>query len=130
MTAMGRAYLWALEAPRQSRLLAAIRQQAPENGDTVIASIKSSFGELERDGFCCTFPSARTDICGVGAPLVFNGGDTILALNCGSARLGLNERRFRADCGPALLGAIAQIKNTLGRISAEELGIADSLDRT
>jgi DNA-binding IclR family transcriptional regulator len=128
-TALGRAYLWALAARRRSPLLAAIRREAGGQGAELLAAIQDSFRELDKDGFCCTFPSARSDICGVGAPLVFNGGDTILAINCGAARLGLNERRFRRECGPPLLRAIADIKNAIGTVSAEQLGIAESLSR-
>jgi hypothetical protein len=54
----------------------------------------------------------------------------VLALNCGSARLGLNERRFRNECGPALREAVAEIKNAVGQVKADYLGIADSLQRT
>lgn len=129
MTAMGRAYLWALGTQRSAGVLAAVRKAVGSSGAEVMASIQASFRELERDGYCCTFPSARTDICGVGAPLIFNGGDTILAINCGAARLGLNERRFRAECGPRLLHAVSEIKNAIGILPAEDFGIADSLSR-
>jgi IclR family transcriptional regulator, positive regulator for flagellar biogenesis len=128
-TAMGRAWLWALGTRRRSMLLARIKRDAGRQGEALASAIQQSFRELDRDGFCTTFPSSRTDICGVGAPLVFNNGDTVLAMNCGSARLGLNERRFRSECGPALREAVAEIKNAVGQVNADYLGIADSLQR-
>jgi IclR family transcriptional regulator, positive regulator for flagellar biogenesis len=129
MTAMGRAYLWALGGRRRASILSAIRREAGHGGAEVVASIQNSFQELDSDGYCCTFPSARTDICGVGAPLVLNGGDTVLAVNCGAARLGLDEGQFRSECGPALRHCVDQLRAAIGDLPAEELGIAESLHR-
>ena len=126
-TAMGRAWLWAVDRKQRAALLGRIRRDAGGRASGLMASIDRSFRELDRTGFCSTFPSSRDDICGVGAPLVFNNGDTALALNCGAATLGLDERRFRDECGPALVKAVADIKVAVGTVDADYLGIADSL---
>ena len=125
-TAMGRAYLWALDRKKRTMLLGQIKREAGQTAG-LMASIDRSFRELDRFGFCSTFPSSRDDICGVGAPLVFNNGDTVLALNCGAATLGLDERRFRDECGPALVKAVADIKKAVGAVDADYLGVANSL---
>lgn len=126
-TAMGRAYLWAIDRKRRTMLLAQIKREAGSQAAGLMASIDRSFRELDQSGFCSTFPSSRDDICGVGAPLVFNNGDTVLALNCGAATLGLDERRFRDKCGPALVKAVADIKKAVGNVDADYLGVAYSL---
>jgi DNA-binding IclR family transcriptional regulator len=127
MTAMGRAYLWALPPAGRRPLMNRIRREAGKNAPAVIASIERSLRELDTRGYCATFPSARQDICGVGAPIVFNRGDTVLAMNCGAARLGLDERRFRDECGPALLRAASELADAVGAKEAEYFGVAESL---
>jgi DNA-binding IclR family transcriptional regulator len=129
-TAMGRAWLWALASRQRAAMMKRIRREGGTGGVALVADIQQSFRELDRDGFCSTFPSSRDDICGVGVPLVLNDGDTVLAVNCGSARPGLDERRFRSECGPALREAVVELRRAIGRLDAEQLGVADSLSRT
>lgn len=122
-TAMGRAYLWGLDPDARGEALRWVRWEAGEDADAIVRLIAGSFEEIDSLGFCATLPSSRGDISGVGAPLVLNGGDTVMALNCGMARLGLDEEAFRRRCGPALVKVVAEIKDVLGNVDPEYLGI-------
>jgi DNA-binding IclR family transcriptional regulator len=123
-TALGSAYLWALSPDRRAAMLERLAQ-AGERAAPDPAVIDKAFAELDEHGMCSSHNGWRRWTFALAAPLVFADG-TVLALNCAVAQLGLNERRFRDECGPDLLGAVAEIRNAVGPVDADWLGVGAS----
>jgi DNA-binding IclR family transcriptional regulator len=124
-TAIGRAYLWAVPTPERERLLGRIAAAEGAQAPAVLDVVHRAFDELDERGYCTSLGEWRRGVFGVGAPLVFHEGETVLSLNCGRASLGVNERRFRETAGSELLALLAEIKSILGRSGAESLGFGE-----
>lgn len=115
-TAIGRAYLWALPPSRREQHLGLIEAGGERDRRQVRARLRRSFNELERDGFTVSLGEWRPQIFAAGAPVYLDGGDTILALNCGVRRQDESEQTFRNKLGPALVAASADITNAMNRL--------------
>ncbi|WP_428667034.1 IclR family transcriptional regulator [Reyranella sp.] len=107
-TAMGRAYLFALPESERASLLDRIRQDAGRDWRSLRSSIDRAFDMLDRKGFCVSAGEWRTDVVGVGAPIVTADG-IVLAVNCGGPPFELSEERAVADVGPRVAHAAAII---------------------
>lgn len=112
LTAMGRAYIWALAPDVRVACLDRIRRSGADMG-AVQARLDSAFAEIDTMGFCTSLGDWRRDIYAVAVPLVINDGQIPLALNCGVSRHGLSASVFREEIGPALLAAARNIANTM-----------------
>ncbi len=115
-TAIGRAYLWALEPARRERHLGLIEKGGESEIRQLRARLSRSFDELDRDGFTVSLGEWRPQIFAVGAPVYLDNGGTILALNCGVRRQDESEQTFRNKLGPALVAASADITNAMNRL--------------
>ncbi len=107
-TAMGRAYLFALPESERASLLDRIRQDAGRDWRSLRSSIDRAFELLDRKGFCVSAGEWRSDVVGVGAPVVTADG-IVLAVNCGGPPFELSEERAVADVGPRVAHAAAII---------------------
>ena len=123
-TALGNAYLWALPPERREVMLNWLRQAGNQAAPDPV-TLGRAFTELDEHGVCSSNSGWRRGIFALAAPLVFADG-TVLALNCAAAQLGLKERRFRDECGPDLLAAVAEIRNAVGAVDADWLGMGVS----
>ncbi|MCL4767444.1 MAG: IclR family transcriptional regulator [Hyphomicrobiaceae bacterium] len=109
LSAMGRAWLWALPPERRDGHLRLIETEAGRQAPQVLTRIEESFRQIERDGFAVSFGDWRPQIYAVGAPVWLDHGQTVLALNCGARRPDLSEEFFRRTLGPALLSLASDI---------------------
>ncbi|MEW5423924.1 IclR family transcriptional regulator [Amorphus sp. 3PC139-8] len=117
-TAIGRAYLWALDDERRQECIDAIRSEAGENADSVEAELRAELAAVEERGFSVSFGSWRRDIFAVGAPVWLDQGHTILALNCGARRLGMDRTKFHETLGPELLTLSSEISRRMDQVGA------------
>lgn len=81
-TALGRAYLAALNPARHEALLTELGQVAPDMIDDVQHGIESAVRHYRENGYTISAGDWRTDYFAVGVPMVLKNG-TILAFNCG-----------------------------------------------
>lgn len=116
LTAMGRAYLWALPPEERAAHLRVIEAEAGEQGAPLLARIHESFAQIARDGFAVSFGDWRPQVYAVGAPLWLDQGRTVLALNCGARRSGLVEDVFRQVLGSELLALATDITNAMDSV--------------
>ena len=121
-TAMGRAYLWALGEEQRERHVAAIRQAAGGSADETEAALRAAVAEVGHRGFAVSFGDWRSGIFAVGAPLWLDRGETILALNCGARRLGLDEADFEERLGPELVALSSEITHRMDQLGASFWG--------
>lgn len=112
-TAIGRAYLWALPPARRAWHIAQIATEAGAAADELLSSIERSFSELEKDGFYCSYGEWRREIFAVGAPLIMDRDETVLALNCSATYQGLDRAKLHVALGPALTRLGTDIANTM-----------------
>lgn len=112
-TAIGRAYLWALPPAQRAWHIAQIATEAASAADELISSIERSFEVLDKDGFYCSYGEWRREIFAVGAPLIMDREQTVLALNCSAPHQGLDRKRLHDTIGPALAHLGTDIANTM-----------------
>ncbi len=113
LTAMGRAYLWALAPEVRDRQIAALAAAAGDGADALRRGIAVAMRELDARGYAVSFGDWRRQVHAVGAPLWLDDGRTLLAMNCGASRHGLSEKLFRDEVGPALVSLSADLANAL-----------------
>jgi DNA-binding IclR family transcriptional regulator len=124
-TVMGRAYAWALNPEARGTLLAVLAQEAGENAPALDRAMHDAFAELEQHGFCTSATAWRHEVFALGAPLTFNNRQTVLALTCAAPALRRSEKTLREDCGQDLLRTAAAIRNALGAVDMDGLGIGE-----
>ncbi|MEM7120345.1 MAG: IclR family transcriptional regulator [Pseudomonadota bacterium] len=113
-TAMGRAYLAALDADAFARTMTTLQSEGVLTRK-IERGITAANESVQRDGFCISLGDWRPEIHAVAVPLRFPGG-TPLALNCGAPSFVLSESTMREQIGPRLV----EITRDLG---------ADQIDR-
>lgn len=111
LTAMGRAYLWALPPEERARELRHAMEELDEDRSQVLDGTQRSFEELDREGFCVSLGTWRPQVFGVAAPVWLDGGRVVLALNAGATRQAISERRLRDEVGPDLVRLSTEIAN-------------------
>lgn len=114
-TAMGRAWLWAVDPERRARHLRCIEERGADM-KVVRQQLDAAFKEIEKTGFCNSLGNWRRDIYAAAVPLVIDNGKTVLALNCGASRHGLSASVFRDEIGPALKDAAREIANMMAEL--------------
>lgn len=105
VTAMGRAYLFALPEDERGRLLDRLRRRRnPAEWPAVRAGLERAFDSLAARGFCLSDREWRADVVGVGASVVTAEG-LVLAVNCGGPPQEASADRLQAEVGPRLARA-------------------------
>ncbi|MCT8971366.1 IclR family transcriptional regulator [Microbaculum marinisediminis] len=117
-SAMGRAYMWALPEAEREHHMQAIRAAAGDKADTVEAELRAEIAEVDRRGFSVSFGAWRREIFAVGAPVWLDRGETVLALNCGTRRRGLNEAHFQETLGPELMALSSELGHRMDQLGA------------
>jgi IclR family transcriptional regulator, positive regulator for flagellar biogenesis len=116
LTAMGRAYLWALAPEARDRKIAALVEAAGDGAEALQRGIQAAMHELDARGYAVSFGDWRRQVHAVGVPVWLDGGQTLLAMNCGASRHGLSENLFREELGPALISLSAEVSNAINGI--------------
>lgn len=113
-TAIGYAYLWALPPAQRAWHIAQIAAEAnDEAANEQISAIERSFAVLDAGGFYCSYGEWRREIFEVGAPLIMDRDETVLALGCYTSHQGLDRKQLHDTVGPALVRLGTDIANTM-----------------
>jgi DNA-binding IclR family transcriptional regulator len=121
-SAMGRAYMWAIPPEKRAAHMTAIRAAAGTEADRVEVELKAAIAEVDKTGFAVSFGDWRREIYAVGAPVWFDRGDTVLALNCGTRRRDLYPDKFRRELGPELMAMSSEISHRMNQLGASFWG--------
>lgn len=118
-TSIGHAYLWALPAGEQKRMMAALHKQAGSNGPGVVRGIRESFAEMERSGVCGVLGGFQRDAYGVALPVRVGRKGVVMGLSCGKADLQPDLAAERKRIAPVLRDAAVRLEALLADFDGE-----------
>jgi len=84
VTAIGRAFLWALPPAEQKQRIAALRRSAGAQGDAMERGIREGFAELDGGGTCFAVGGYQRDAYGIALPVRVGRERIVMALSCGA----------------------------------------------
>lgn len=114
ITAIGKAYLAAIDEDERNKILSEISRQHGSEWRTIVKLVERSIGEIEKQGFCVSAGEWRKDINAVGAAIVPPGGGTVYALSSGGPAYLVSPEQLHHEYGPAVAAAARKISASLG----------------
>ena len=113
-TAMGRAYLAALDDPQRAVVLAEIRQRAgAQKWPKLRDGIEAGRRDHAQLGFTASIQDWHEDVNGVSVPFVARDGTGIYAFNCGGPSILCSQERMRDEVGPRLVRLVSNVEAQL-----------------
>lgn len=112
-TAMGRAYIWALENEERAALLRELREHYGSRWPKVKDGIERAGEMVARHGFAMSAGEWQDDVHAVGVALSLNDGTGPYAFNCGAPAFRFAEDRLRNEIGPRLVAMVRNIEAAL-----------------
>ncbi|MDO8252172.1 MAG: IclR family transcriptional regulator [Rhodoferax sp.] len=112
-SALGRAYLSALDDAQRTQLVDSMRLLRGPEWDNLVPGMTHAIDEAQRLGYCLSLGEFHREINSVSVPLV-GPGDEIMALNCGGASFVFTEDRLRQEFAPRLRGIALEIASAIG----------------
>ena len=119
LTAIGRAYLWALPAAEQHDLLARMKAQAGDPADALDSALRASFDELAASGTCCVWGGYLRDTFGLALPVRVGRQGVLLGLSCGRAILRPDLAAERRRVAPVLKQAGLELQALLADLDGQ-----------
>lgn len=119
LTAIGRAWLWALPPHEQENYIAAIMEAAGPEANNIRQRIALAFDDLSATGVCMVVGEYQHNAYGIALPLRVGRTNTLMALNCGAVGLTLDTDAIRSRIVPELKNAAEEITALLRDIDAE-----------
>lgn len=110
--------MWALDEEKRAHHMQAIRSAAGSDADAVEEELRAEIAKVDQRGFSVSFGAWRREIYAVGAPVWLDRGETILALNCGTRRRGLDEAHFHDTLGPELMALSSELGHRMDQVGA------------
>jgi DNA-binding IclR family transcriptional regulator len=112
-SALGRAYLSALDETRRTQLIDSLRLLRGPEWDRIGPGMQRAVDESQRLGYSLSLGDFHHEINSVSVPLV-GPGDEVMALNCGGAAFMFTEQRLREDFAPRLMAIARDIAHDIG----------------
>ena len=117
-TAMGHAYLAALDVADREAMLARIATTVPDM-DSVQHEIDKNIAHYENKGFCINDRIWMPHIRAVGVPLRMRDSGTVVAFNCGGIADYLDPQFLKEDLGPRLAELVRNVEKILETLSPQ-----------
>jgi IclR family transcriptional regulator, positive regulator for flagellar biogenesis len=112
-SALGRAYLGAVDADTCARLLESLRLARGSDWPALEAGLQRALAEREKSGWCLSAGDFHREINSVSVALVDARGE-VMSFNCGGAAYSFDEDRLRSEVGPALRQMVQAIATEIG----------------
>lgn len=112
-SALGRAYLSALDEAQRTQLVDSLRLLRGPEWDSLAPNLAHAIDEAQRLGYCLSLGEFHREINSVSVPLI-GPGDEVMALNCGGAAFVFTEERLRRELAPRLRGIAQDIARDIG----------------
>lgn len=115
LTALGRAYLAALDPMRRHDAMIELQARTPPaEWPSVRAGIEQACRDYLRYGFVFSLGDWRPQVYAAGVPLIAEDGARIFALNCSGPLYSMTRKRLINEIGPKLVQIRDQVQKTLG----------------
>ncbi|WP_020204043.1 IclR family transcriptional regulator [Cupriavidus sp. WS] len=101
-SAIGRAWLAGLEAPRRAAAIADLEQFYGSRWAPLRAKLERALRDYGRRGFCVAHAEWDRTVSGAAAPVVLEGGAEVLAINIGGAATRLAPEILDGNLGPRI----------------------------
>lgn len=112
-SALGRAYLSALDDGTRAQLFDSMRLMRGPEWDSLAPAMLRAIDEAQRLGYCLSLGEFHREINSVSVPLV-GPGNEIMALNAGGAGFVFPEERLRDELAPRLRAVAERIAVDIG----------------
>jgi IclR family transcriptional regulator, positive regulator for flagellar biogenesis len=116
-SALGRAYLGAVDMATRARLIESLRLQRGSDWQALEAGLQRALEERSRTGCCISAGEFHREINSVSVALVGPRGE-VMSFNCGGPAYAFTEARLRAEVAPALLRTVKAIADDIGGSAA------------
>ena len=113
-SAIGRAYLAALNDEQMAPILNEIEAQHGPQWPEMRERLTAAIADYRRLGFCTSIGDWQKDISAVATPIPIFHGQGPYALNLGGPSYLLPEEQLKAEFGPRLAAAAAEIRANIG----------------
>ena len=112
-SALGRAYLGALDPATREPLIESLRLARGNDWQALQAGLQAALDERERTGACLSAGEFHREINSVSVALTGPRGE-VMAFNCGGPAFAFSEDRLRQDIAPQLLALVRAVANDIG----------------
>ncbi|VTU17808.1 MULTISPECIES: IclR family transcriptional regulator [unclassified Variovorax] len=113
-TAIGRALLYAQEAPDRAILLKQLQKAYPEEWDKFGPALDLAFDEIKSLGFCIVSTDWRPTLAAVAVPMRGRVNGMSLAFNATVPSYSTDRKYLETNLGPRLVGLVNSIEYKLG----------------
>lgn len=116
-SALGRAYLGALDAATRAQLIESLRLARGSDWQALEPGLHAALAERERTGACISAGEFHREINSVSVALTGPRGE-VMAFNCGGPAFAFPEDRLRDEIAPALLALVQAVADDIGGVAA------------
>jgi DNA-binding IclR family transcriptional regulator len=112
-SALGRAYLGAVDAATRAHLIESLRLARGTDWVALESGLDAALAERERHGWCLSLGDFHRDINSIAVAMVGPRGE-VYALTCGGPAFAVTEARLRDVMGPALRELTREVAAAIG----------------
>jgi IclR family transcriptional regulator, positive regulator for flagellar biogenesis len=112
-SALGRAYLGAVDKPTREQLMESLRVLHAKDWPGLKKALNRALADHATTGLCVSAGEFHREINSVAVALVGPRGD-VMTFNCGGAAFDFDEQRLRGEIGPALIAMAEQVADNIG----------------
>ena len=112
-SALGRAYLGALDEAARESLIESLRLSRGSDWPALEAGLRAALADYARHGWCLSAGTFHREINSVSVALTGPGGE-VMAFNCGGPAFHFTEEHLRRDVAPALLDLVRAVAGAIG----------------
>lgn len=115
-TAMGRAYLCAIDETERAELMDALKARHTTDWTAIRNGIEQAQKDYQTFGFTMSTGEWQAEIHAVGRAIVLPDGGGVVALNCGAAHYLMPRHKLETFFGPRLIEVARRIEAAMARV--------------
>lgn len=112
-SALGRAYLGAVDDPTRNQLVDSLLQIKGSEWASLSIGLQRALGQWQSTGYCISAGEFHREINSVSVAITGPAGD-VMSFNCGGPAFTFSAERLQDDIAPALLHMASQIATDIG----------------
>ena len=112
-SALGRAYLGAVDEATRAGLIDALRLARGPDGPAIDAGLQRALAEHARTGWCVSAGEFHREINSISMALTVPRGE-VMSFNCGGPAFSFTEERLRQEVAPALSATVRAVAAAIG----------------